>query len=116
MKIYTQLLLLLIISLVSQAIYTFFKLPIPASVIGMLILFTLLQTKILHINKIETIADFLTNNLAILFIPSGVGIISKLHLIKEIWFSFFVIAIFSTVISIIVSVKTVEFINKKLER
>ena len=115
MKIYKQVVIIFLLSLLGQSIVAVFNLSVPASIIGMIILFLFLQFKVLKVEKIELVSDFLVQNLRMLFIPAGVGIMTKFHLIKEIWVSFLIVAIFSTVISLIISVKTVEIIKKKFE-
>ena len=39
----------------------------------------------------------------------------KFNFIKEIWLSFFVIAIFTTIFSLIITVKIVEIVKQKFE-
>ena len=56
---------------------------IPGSILGMIILFLLLQFKIISEEKIKDVADFLLGNMGIFFIPAGVSLIQSLGLIKE---------------------------------
>lgn len=66
---------------VSQLIKNFIN--IPGSIIGMVILFLLLEFKIISEEKIKDLADFLLDNMALFFIPAGVSLIQSLGLIKE---------------------------------
>lgn len=115
MDIYKEIMYILIFSLIGELISNIIKLPIPGSVIGMIILFIFLELKLIHMKKIEKVGEFLIENLGILFVPAGVGIMVKFNFIKEIWLSFFVIAIITTVISLIITVKIVEFVKLKFE-
>ena len=45
MKLYVQLMILFVISLIGEGISSFFHLPIPGSIIGLIILFIALQFK-----------------------------------------------------------------------
>ena len=45
MKLYVQLMILFVISLIGEGISSFFHLPIPGSIIGLIILFLALQFK-----------------------------------------------------------------------
>lgn len=56
---------------------------IPGSIIGMIILFVLLESKILDESKIKDVADFFLGNMSLFFIPAGVSLIESLGLIKE---------------------------------
>ena len=67
----------------------------------MIILFLLLQFKIMKEETIKDVADFLLGNMAIFFVPAGVSLINSLGLITE------------TVVIMIVTGKIVEvMINK----
>ena len=67
--------------LVSQFIKNIIS--IPGSILGMIILFLLLQFKVISEEKIKDVADFLLGNMGIFFIPAGVSLIQSLGLIKE---------------------------------
>ena len=56
---------------------------IPGSILGMVILFLLLEFKILSEDKIKETADFFLSNMGIFFIPAGVSLIKSLDLIKD---------------------------------
>lgn len=55
---------------------------IPGSIIGMILLFILLQTKIIKEKWLGDGAQFLLNILALLFVPATVGIIDYLSFLK----------------------------------
>lgn len=115
MNVYKEIMYILIFSLIGELLSKGLKLPIPGSVIGMIILFIFLELKFLKMKKIEKVGEFLLENLGILFVPAGVGIMVKFNFIKEIWLSFFVIAIFTTIFSLIITVKIVEIVKQKFE-
>jgi holin-like protein len=55
---------------------------IPGSVIGMLLLFTGLLTGIVKPGKVATAANFLVGNMALFFVPVGVGLMVSFHFFK----------------------------------
>jgi holin-like protein len=57
-------------------------LPVPGNVLGMIILFLLLLTGIIHIEWIEEGADFLLKHLAFFFIPIAVGLMQWIGLFQ----------------------------------
>lgn len=116
MEFYKELMYILIFSFIGEGLSPHIPLPIPGSVIGMFLLFIALETKIIQLKKIEKVGNFLISNLGILFVPAGVGIMTKFGLIKKIWLSFFTLTIITTVISLIIIAKTVEIVKNYFEK
>ncbi len=88
MKLFNQLALILGIWSIGEYISSFIKniVVIPGSIIGMILLFILLQCKVIKLDFIKEISDLLLDNMAIFFIPAGVSLISSLDLIvSNIW-------------------------------
>ena len=77
MKVFNQIGILLGVWAAGELVSQFIKniISIPGSILGMIILFLLLQFKV--------VADFLLGNMGIFFIPAGVSLIQSLGLIKE---------------------------------
>ncbi|WP_042164661.1 CidA/LrgA family holin-like protein [Paenibacillus gorillae] len=76
-----QVLLLIIISKLSALAVHLLQLPIPGSVAGIAVLFTLLKTKLLRIEWVEAGAAWLLAEMLLFFIPSTVGIVNYKSLI-----------------------------------
>ena len=70
MKLYVQLMILFVISLIGEGISSFFHLPIPGSIIGLIILFLALQFKWLRTRHVNMVGNFLLANMTILFLPT----------------------------------------------
>ena len=85
MKFFNQIGILLGIWAAGEFISQLIKnvITIPGSIIGMIILFVLLESKILDESKIKDVADFFLGNMSLFFIPAGVSLIESLGLIKE---------------------------------
>jgi len=66
-----------------EIIVYFTGIKIPSSIIGMLLLTAGLQFKIIKINWIKEIADFLLDNMVFFFIPPGIAIMCYLDLISK---------------------------------
>ena len=75
LKSLVQVILLCVFSLGMSQLVNWLHLKIPGSILGMFILFILLQTKIIRIEWIELGANWLLAELLLFFIPSAVGII-----------------------------------------
>ena len=74
MKFFRESILLLSIYFVSEIISKLLNLPVPGSIIGMILLFVLLTSNIIKIEKVENLANFFLDHLAFFFIPASVGL------------------------------------------
>lgn len=82
MKYVFQLALILSISFAGEILNAVLPFPIPASVYGLVLLFLLLCTKIIKLEQIEAVADFLIAVMPIFFIEPTVGIMTSYGLVK----------------------------------
>lgn len=73
-KITMQVLLLCGISVVGNSLSELIGIGIPGNLLGMAILFGLLETKVLSLEWVEAGADFLIAELLLFFIPSAIGV------------------------------------------
>lgn len=86
---------------------------IPGSVIGMILLFTALCLKIVKPEKIKPVAGFLCNNMALFFVPAGVGIINAMDILSKYWMAVLIACAVSTVIVIIVVASIQEWFERR---
>ncbi len=115
MKIYLQLLLILGFSYIGNLISSLFNLPFPGSIIGMIFLFLALQFKLVKIQDIDTVGSFLINNMTILFLPAGVGIMAKWGLISHFWIQILLIVVCALIVNIFVLGTLVQWLKVKFE-
>ncbi len=116
MKIFNQLGIILGIWALGELISSLISnvITMPGTIIGMIILFLLLQFKIIKEETIKDVADFLLGNMAIFFVPAGVSLINSLGLITENMLVLLLSATVATIIIMIVTGKIVQImINKK---
>lgn len=83
---------------------------IPGSVIGMLLLFGALSTKIVKPESVDTIAKALIANMVIFFLPPAVGIMNSLDVISR---NIFGIVLASTLSTMLV-IATVGLIQQRI--
>lgn len=74
--------------------------PIPASIIGMILLATALKMNIIKERWVTDLADFFVKNLGFFFVPAGVGVMACLGLISQQWLPIVVATVISTFIII----------------
>ena len=114
MKTLKQFGIILVILFVGQVLQLRYSLPIPSTVLGMVILLALLITKIIKIDKVDKITSILLDNLTLFFVPAGVGIITMFENIKEIWWPLLIIIFISTIVVMVVTGLTVQILNKNI--
>lgn len=117
MKIFNQLGIIFGIwaggELISSLCSDFIK--IPGTIVGMIILFLLLQFKIIKEETIKEVSDFLLNNMALFFVPAGVSLINSLGLIGENMVVLLLSVTAATMIIMFVTGKTVDIMIHKKE-
>lgn len=115
MRFYKQLMFILLFSFVGEVISEVFNLPIPGSIIGMLLLFLALQFKLIRLRQIHDLGQFLLANMTILFLPAGVGIMAHFHSIVEFWWQITLIVFVTIFINVMVIGKVVSWIKVRYE-
>jgi len=86
-----------------EAIVWLTNVPIPSSILGLLLLTAGLQTGIIKEKWIGTLADFLTNNMGFFFVPPGVALMLHLELIEKEWLPITVAVLVSTILVLLVT-------------
>lgn len=103
MKYLKQASILFAFTFISEILNRIIPLPIPASIYGLVFLFLCLEFKIIKIDQIKDTADFLLAILPIMFVPSSVGFIKALPLMKKYGIQFLIIGVSTTFLVMIVS-------------
>lgn len=112
MKILLQLSLLLSLWLGGELIKIGLHIPIPGSVIGMVLLFILLSFGIVKVKHLQEISDFLLGNLAFFFVPLGVGLLGAVGILKGSWWQILLLVLVSTILVIVVTGLTAQALAK----
>lgn len=102
MQALTGFTLLLIFQALGEALVRVFNLPLPGPVAGMVCLIPALYWPRLR-HTVQAAADFLLNNLSLLFVPVGVGVMTHLDLLSEFGVRIGLILIVSSVVGIAVT-------------
>lgn len=116
MKLFREAIIILGLYLVGELITGLFNLPVPGNIIGMLLLLVLLSTKVIKIEQIETISNFLLDHLAFFFIPAGVGLMTSVGIIKDTWMKLIIVCIVTTAIIIASTGVIVQFVSRRLNK
>lgn len=100
-SIFQQALTIAVILLISKIIESFMPIPMPASVIGLVLLFIALCTGIVKLGQVETVGTALTNNIGFLFVPAGISVINSLPILKQSPILIILLIIISTLLLLI---------------
>ena len=115
MKLYVQLMIIFMISLVGEGISSVFHLPGPGSIIGLVLLFLALQFKLLRLRHISMVGNFLLANMTILFLPPAVGIMDKFQVIAPYLLPIILIVLGAIVLNVCVIAVVVQLIKTRFE-
>jgi len=118
LKTIKQIVLIFAICFVGEIISSFLPVPFPGSVIAMVLLFLCLILKVIRMEAVSELSDFLLGNMTLLFIPPTVSIIEYTEILKSVFWRFLFICLVTTVICFVCtaySVKATMYIMKKLK-
>lgn len=110
MKYIGQFTIIITISLIGEILNKLIPLPIPASIYGMIILFTLLSTKLLKLSAVKETGKFLIYIMPIMFVPPTVGLMDSWGIMQEFLIAIITISLLSTIIVLAVSGRITQFI------
>ena len=91
-------------------------LPLPGTILSLLLLFLMLQFKVLKLEKIENAGNFLLLNMTIFFMPPTVKIIDSYELLEKDLFKIIVIILVSTFLTMGITGKVVQLMIDFKER
>ncbi|WP_394139939.1 CidA/LrgA family protein [Cytobacillus oceanisediminis] len=87
--------------------------PIPASVLGMILLYILLSSGIIQIRYIEKSASFLIRHLALFFVPFAVGLMNYAGLIKTTGMQLLLMIAGSTIIGLLITAVLTQSLSRR---
>ena len=116
MKLLRQFGIIIGIFIIGELINKYLHISIPGNIIGMVLLFVLLRCKIIKIEMLEEVSNFLLSHLAFFFIPPGVALIASLNKLSSIWISFLLIIIITTILVMGITGITVQHVLKRGEK
>lgn len=88
---------------------------IPGSVCGMLLLFAALCLRLVKPESVRSVAKTLTNNMAVLFVPAGVGIMAQYELIARNWVAILTITVGVTLLVLLGVGGTVQSLDRRFK-
>lgn len=108
--------IILLINYIGIFISSLLNIPIPGSIVGMLLLLFLLYFKIINLKLIENVSTLILANMAIFFIPPTMRILDLMHLIKGDFIKIIILMMLTTFITMGVTGKIVDVLIKVMNR
>ncbi len=117
MKIIKQLFWIFLFSLLGELLSLGIAnlVAIPGSVIGMVLLFVALHFNWLKLEQVDEVGTWLTDNMAIFFVPAGVGLMTNFDVLAESWLQLLIIMIVTTAIMMWFVGRVVQKIMKPIQ-
>ncbi|QOT09692.1 CidA/LrgA family holin-like protein [Paenibacillus sp. JNUCC32] len=106
----------MLLSLGMDQLAAWLNIGIPGSILGIVVVFILLETKILRLEWIELGANWLLAELLLFFIPAAVGIMKYFPMLEAEGLQILAVVLFSTVIVMVSSGLTAGFISSRKGR
>lgn len=113
MKYLSQFCIIMGFTLAGEALQRLIPLPIPASVYGLVLLFTALCTGIVKLKQVKEVGGFLTSILPLLFVAPAVGIVENWALIRPQLLAIALLIIGTTAATFGVSGKITQWLSGK---
>ena len=113
MKFLSQFLIIMGFTIAGEALQRIIPLPIPASVYGIVLLFSALCFGLVKLEQVKEAGGFLTSILPILFVAPAVGFLENWDLIKDSLLPMFLLVLSSTVLTFGISGRVAQALLKK---
>ena len=104
--------LLILLQLIGESIVQVSGLPIPGAIIGLILLYAMLVWRGEIRDEMSRTSGFLLQNLGVLFVPAGVGVIAYLPMIAAQWW----IILLVLLVSVCATVAVTGLVATKLSR
>lgn len=115
MKYMRQFGIILGVTCAGELMKYFIPLPIPGSIYGLLLMFVLLLTRVIKVENVKDVGEFLIEIMPLMFIPAGVGLMASWGELQEFLAPLLVITISTTFIVIFVTGKVTDFLIDRKE-
>ncbi|MED4209198.1 CidA/LrgA family holin-like protein [Priestia megaterium] len=115
-RIILQIAILYAFSMIGEAVHHILHLPIPGSIIGLILMLICLTCKIVPIKVIEDGASFLLSFLPLLFIPAMTGVMNYPSLLSSSGAILFLIIVLSTIITMAAAGAASQLLEKKANK
>lgn len=104
--------IIILVTFIGEIIYNIVPLPIPASIYGLIIMLFCLQSKIIKLERIKEVGEFLLEIMPLMFIPAAVGLLTVWEEVNNIFFPLVIVIILTTIIVMVTTGRITQFVMK----
>lgn len=115
-KYVLQFTLIVSISFMGEILHRVVPLPVPASIYGLAILFMGLRTGLIKLHQVKEAAGFLLAVMPVMFVPSSVGFMTAIPVMKSHGVRFVLIAAATTFFVMVVTGHAVQLVMRLLNK
>lgn len=108
-----QFLIILTLNYIGVILSETLHLQIPGTVTGLILFFIALNLKIVKLNSVKDVGEFLISNMLVTFIPPSIKLLEVINFIKSDFFKLIFLLIVTTLITMAVTSLTVDFLIKR---
>lgn len=113
MKYTKQFMIIILFSFLGELIHGLLPFPVPASIYGLVLMFFSLWIGLLKEEQIKETADFLIEIMPILFLPAGVGLMTRWEDLQKLLLPIILVITVGTFFTMLVTGKVTEGMLKK---
>jgi len=95
-RMFKGLLAILLLLLAGEVLRALLHLPVPGSVLGMLLLVASLRLRLIREETVRPTADFLVRHMALFFVPAAVALVAQGETLRAHWLPILAAAVPST--------------------
>ena len=115
MKYMKQLCIIMAVAFAGEVCKSLLPFPIPASIYGLILLFTLLKTGILKLSQIEDVGGLLLELMPLLLVPTSVSFINSLDAMRSMLLPVLLSGLVGTMIVMFVTGRVTQWRIRKRE-
>ncbi|MED9882041.1 MAG: CidA/LrgA family protein [Blautia sp.] len=116
MKYMRQFGIILGVTCAGELLKYFLPLQIPGSIYGLLLMFVLLLAKVIKVEQVKDVGEFLIEIMPLMFIPAGVGLMASWGELQGFLVPLLVITAATTLIVMFVTGKVTDFMMDRKEK
>ena len=112
MKYIRQFTIFIAACFIGEVLHRIIPLPVPGSIYGLVLMFIALELKIMPLDKVEEVSNYLLEIMPLLFVPSTVGLLVAWPVIKQYWLPIAIAGIAGTTLNFFVTGHVTQFFMK----
>ena len=113
MRYIRQLTVILAVTCAAEILKYYIPLPVPASIYGLVLMFTLLRAGVIRLSQVRETAEFLIEIMPLMFIPAAVGLLESWASLRPMLLPVAVIELVTTVLVMGVTGRVAQWLLRR---